>query len=85
MPGQFRGMQLPVARRGYLVNRHLQATQHVEVEAGIAGDLRGGADEIKRKTVPVLLEGAGGDAAIAAVAAAAAQHGDAQRRPPAEL
>jgi hypothetical protein len=73
-------MELPSASRADLEHRYVEASEDVEIQARVTGDLADGADEKQRHLVSTLMKDAGGDTAIPSVAAPTAQHRHAQWR-----
>ena len=75
--GDFGEVQLPLLRVGDLDHRHADAAEHFEVDAGVVLHFRDAAEQEDHRLDAALRQRAGDHEAVAAVVAAAAEHGDA--------
>ena len=70
-------MELPFLRVGDLDDRHADAAEHFEIDARVPLHLRDAAQQEDHRLDAALGQRAGDDKSVAAVVAAAAEHGDA--------
>ena len=73
-------MQLPLLRVGDLDDRHAEAAEHFEIDAGVVLHVRDAAEQEDHRFDAALRQGARHHEAVAAVVAAPTEHRDAAGR-----